>query len=82
MKRNLFNTIIKKNGKTYFCRVRKARNIKNEFHYSIKINSLDGFIMIAGFCGGIANNSPIQVKRGFPVIETKEQAIKYIETIL
>ncbi len=52
MKRNLFNTIIKKNGNIYFCRVRKARNIKNEFHFSIKINSLDGFIMICGLLRG------------------------------
>lgn len=81
MQNKNFNTIIKKDGKTYFCFVRKRKKV-NEYRYSVKINDINGLIMIAGFCGGTANNSPIQVKRGFPVIENKKQAIEYLTAIL
>lgn len=76
-----FNKIIEKNGNKYFCFIRKRKNV-NEYKFSIKINDLSGCVMIAGFCGGRANNSPAQVNRGFPVIENKAQVLEYLKAIL
>lgn len=76
-----FNTIIEKDGKKYFCFIRKRKNV-NEYRFSVKINNIDGLIMIAGFCGGSANNSPYQAKYGFKTIENKKQAIEFLTAIL
>lgn len=77
-----FNKIIEKNGNKYFCFIRKSRKYKNEYRFSIKINDLSGCVLIAGFCGGRANNSPAQVNRGFPVIENKAQVLEYLKATL
>lgn len=76
-----FNTIIQKDGKKYFCFIRKRKNV-NEYRFSVKINDINGLVMIAGFCGGSANNSPYQTKYGFTTIENKKQAIKFLTAIL
>lgn len=47
MKNKSFNTIITKNNNKYFCFIRKARK-KDFFHYSAKINNIDGCVLIAG----------------------------------
>ena len=81
MQNKSFNTIIKKDGKTYFCFVRKRKKV-NEYRFSVKVNDINGLVMIAGFCGGTANNSPYQAKYGFTTIENKKQAIEFLTAIL
>jgi hypothetical protein len=81
MQNKSFNTIIEKDGKKYFCYIRKRKNV-NEYRFSVKINDINGLIMIAGFCGGTANKSPYQAKYGFTTIENKKQAIKFLTAIL